>query len=83
MMREGVQEAEARIVVERALLDKALRAKMGEEKAKEYQDLLDLRTRCYRTACKGSWVWFAGSGWLDRNEKLFAMAGEVEALRSK
>lgn len=45
MLREGIQECEARIFIERALLDKDLRAKLGEPLAKRCQDVLDERTR--------------------------------------
>ena len=42
--REGAQEAEARIVIERALLDKALRARLGEPLARRCEALLRERT---------------------------------------
>ena len=45
MMREGVQECEARIFIEQALLDEKLRARLGEDLAKRAQDLLDERVR--------------------------------------
>ena len=44
MMREGIQECEARIFIERALLDEALRAKLGEALATKCQRILDERT---------------------------------------
>jgi hypothetical protein len=45
MIREGVQECEARIFIEQALLDKDLRAKLGEERAARLQAVLDARTQ--------------------------------------
>ncbi len=45
MAREGIQECEARIFIEKALLDDKLRAKLGEDLAQECQALLDERTR--------------------------------------
>jgi len=48
MMREGIQECEARIFIERALTDKTLRAKLGEELATRCQDVLDERARFIR-----------------------------------
>jgi len=42
-VREGVQECEARIYLETALTDKALRAKLGEELAGRIKQLLDER----------------------------------------
>jgi hypothetical protein len=45
VMREGVQECEARIFIERALTDEKLRAKLGDVLARRYQDALDERIR--------------------------------------
>lgn len=44
MMREGIQECEARILVERAVTDKALRAKLGGKLAKRCEKILAERT---------------------------------------
>ncbi|MFB3892379.1 MAG: glycoside hydrolase domain-containing protein [Phycisphaerae bacterium] len=44
-IREGIQECEARIAIERALTDKAMRAKLGDDLADRCQKLLDDRTR--------------------------------------
>ncbi|MFB3894481.1 MAG: glycoside hydrolase domain-containing protein [Phycisphaerae bacterium] len=44
-LREGLQECEARIFIERALLDKGTRAALGEDLAKRCQEVLDERTR--------------------------------------
>ncbi|HUV38404.1 MAG TPA: glycoside hydrolase domain-containing protein, partial [Planctomycetota bacterium] len=48
MFREGVQECEARVVIERALTDKTLREKLGEETAARMQTMLDERSRRVR-----------------------------------
>ena len=45
MMREGVQECEARIFIEQALLDEKLRARLGDDLAARCQALLDERVR--------------------------------------
>jgi len=45
MVREGVQECEARIFIERVLTDEVLRAKLGDELASRCQTILDERTR--------------------------------------
>ncbi len=45
MFRESAQNIEARVFIEKALLDKTKRAKLGEELAKRAQGLLDARTR--------------------------------------
>ena len=44
MLREGLQEAEARIFIEKALDSKPLRARLGEELVHECQEVLDDRT---------------------------------------
>jgi hypothetical protein len=90
---EGVQECEARIFIEKALCDTSLRAKLGDSLVRRCQQLLDERTRyamwCFDIsfynyndagAMFGKAMpvgWFAGSGWQERNEKLFSMAEEV------
>ena len=45
MLREGLQEAEARIFIEKALDDKTLRARLGEELVSQCLEVLDERTR--------------------------------------
>ena len=45
MMREGLQECEARVFIEKALTDEKKRAKLGEEFATKVQELLDNRAR--------------------------------------
>jgi hypothetical protein len=85
MIVEGVQECEARIHIDRALLDKDLRAKLGEDMAKRLQDLLDDRARaiigCYgnkKTKKKGDFNSYI-EGWQERSEKLYTAAMEVTA----
>jgi hypothetical protein len=85
-LREGVQEAEAKIFVERALVDKDKRAKLGEETAKKHEETLKERIRIYRRCQQGGknipdakdWEWFAAeSGWQERTGQLFAAAAAV------
>ena len=45
VMREGIQECEARIFIERALTDARLRRKLGVDLARRAQELLDERIR--------------------------------------
>ena len=45
-LRQGLQECEARIVVDRALIDKALREKLGDDLARRCQETLDERNWC-------------------------------------
>jgi hypothetical protein len=100
VLREGVQECEARIAIEQALTDEELKAKLGADLAGRCQKLMDDRVwqelkafsdlqltgRTYATAgnnwyygCGGSagHYWYAGSGWQDRTQKLYDLAGEV------
>ncbi|MBA4386591.1 MAG: hypothetical protein C0404_01340 [Verrucomicrobia bacterium] len=79
MTREGVQECEARIFIEKVLLDKAQRAKLGEEKAKNIQDMLDERIRSGLWGA-GNYGWYVSSGWQERSERLYATAAEVARL---
>ncbi|MFC1671928.1 glycoside hydrolase domain-containing protein, partial [Planctomycetota bacterium] len=98
MLREGVQECEARIVVEEVLLDEALRKKLGEEKAVEFQKMIDERTRCViwsdETNTNGKnhsslplgplgFDWYAGSDWEGRLDKLFAAAAICQQLNKQ
>jgi len=50
MLRENLQEIEARIYIEKALHDKARRAKLGEDLARRVQVLLDQRVRAANRA---------------------------------
>jgi hypothetical protein len=86
-LRTNIQQCEARIFIERALEDEAVRATLGEDLAGRCRDLLDERILvCNRatghmtggTGAPG-WIWFVGSGWENRTEGLFRMAEEVAA----
>ena len=100
-MREGVQQCEARIAIEAALTDDALKTKLGPELAARCQALLEdrgldmlkafstlqLTSRDYAMSsnnwylgCGGGpgHLWYAGSGWQDRAQELYGLAGEVE-----
>lgn len=78
MMREGLQECEARIFIEKALLDAGARAKLGEELAARCQEVLDERTRILiRGSTRLTCAQFVGSGWQARSTKLYNAAAEV------
>lgn len=75
--RENVQETETRIYIEKALLDEAKKAKLGEDLASRCRKALDKRIRmCLYAAGEGQ-PWFISSGWAKRTEELFALAAEV------
>ncbi|MCG3178742.1 MAG: hypothetical protein BIFFINMI_01071 [Phycisphaerae bacterium] len=81
MIREGVQEAEARIFLEKALLDDAKRAKIDKGDADRIQSMLDERVRDLMRAndgAKGSdWQWYISSGWQRRSREIFEAAAMV------
>jgi hypothetical protein len=83
LMREGIQEAEARIAIEKALLDPASRAHLGAERAARLQALLDDRCRAYLRAFSDLTTAYAGcqefaaGPWPARSALLFSAAAEV------
>jgi len=98
-LREGVQECEARVVVERAATDKATREKLGADLAARCDKALEEHLRalqmlrawrgygrihCLHSGTDLGASWFLSSGWEKRAEELFRLAGEVEhALRAR
>jgi len=94
MFRAGMQECEARIFIEEALLDSKLKSKMGKDLAKRCQAFLDKRAlRLWKAVhnhqmdnrVNFQWyagtpghIWYMGSGWQDRTRELFSLAAEVE-----
>lgn len=83
MMREGLQECEAVIRIDKALVDKTLRVRLGEEFALKCQNLLDERTRALMTfgdEYSNGEKSFPDSGWQARSAELFKTAGEVARL---
>jgi hypothetical protein len=84
LFREGLQECEARIVIEKALSDEAAKARLGADLARQCQDALNERiarmmeNMSNRPGCRPGWAWTLGVDWQQRGEKLFALAGEVQ-----
>jgi hypothetical protein len=82
--REAQQEVEARVYVEKALLDDNGPALLGESLTRRCRGTLDDRIRIvnraswYRGAQEAE-AWYIGSGWQDRSDQLFALAAEVKA----
>jgi len=77
MIREGVQECEARICIERALLESRTAGKLDAKLAGRCQDLLSRRDRAMVLGGWQGWLWFLSSGWQERDEELYELAGEV------
>lgn len=82
--REAQQEVEARVYVEKALLDDNGPKRLGEDLIKRCREALDDRIRIvnraswYRGAREAE-AWYIGSGWQNRTDLLFALAAEVKA----
>ncbi len=85
MAREGIQECEARIFLEKVLTDETLRARLGKELAVRCQETLDERTRYILYSGLSSTVsplWYPYSGWQQRSAKLYRVAAEAaEAMK--
>jgi hypothetical protein len=94
MLREGVQECEARIFIEKALLDDRLRAKLGGPLPEKCQAILDDRTRAIgraflteRRGRKGLGNSVSAAGydaylqwdWQKHSDRLYAAAARVAA----
>ena len=82
-LREGIEEANARVFIERALTDPAARARLGDELAGKVQAVLDARVAIL-ARCDGAdeWAdWLAG--YEARREQLFSAADEVAAKLGK
>jgi len=76
MLREGLQEVEARIFIEKALLGKTLEPEMADR----LQKMLDDRIRGFLKAVVGKgkgWIDWARGDWQARSAELYAAAAEV------
>ncbi|MCC5830923.1 MAG: hypothetical protein JJU36_15870 [Phycisphaeraceae bacterium] len=86
MLREGLQDVEARIFLERALTDEATRTILGEELAEEVKELnltaFNLRhyhaTHHAVVSYTGAFV-VAGTGWQTRLDRWYAAAALAQA----
>jgi len=76
MARQSLQEAEARIFLEKALTDKIKRAKLGEELAVQCQTLLDERITTILFGIT-QWALLPSSDWETSSAKLYALAAEA------
>ena len=108
-LRQGMQNCEARIVIESVLTDDARRGRLGRELAGQCEHLLDQRLwqilkgfsglqltgRLYTTYPRYKSIfyynaggaagahWFAGTDWLDQQQQLYALAGQVQKKMSR
>ena len=75
--REGLQEIEARVFVEKALLDDEANALLGDDLIGRCRRALDERIRmCLHSEGEGQ-PWYISSDWNQRTELLFGLAAEV------
>ena len=77
MLREGVQETEARIVIEQALARADAEAVLGPDLAGRCRALLAERLAANLLG-RDDWAWFASSGWQQRTRALYDLAGQVQ-----
>jgi len=84
MLREACQEAEARILVQNAILKEDTKAMLGPELAGKCKELCDERTRAFRYISE---YWRDGIvnpvAWEERSRKLYDMAAEVAGALAK
>lgn len=77
--REGLQEVEARIYLERAWLDDEAKGLLGDDLRARIRSTLDDRIRmCLHSEGEGQ-PWYISSDWAKRSETLFGLAAETAA----
>ena len=78
--RQGNQESEARIFIEKAIVSK----KLPTDLAKKCQDLLDARTYGLRIySMQRAALCFGSLGWYEKTEKLYQYAAEAAKFSNK
>ncbi|MFH1024803.1 MAG: glycoside hydrolase domain-containing protein [Planctomycetota bacterium] len=80
-IRQGVQETEARIFLEKALVDPGKKANLGEDLAKCCQELLDERTRAILKAIAGGP--YGDAAWMHYMAGANAHAGQLYAAAAE
>jgi hypothetical protein len=94
VLREGLQEAEARIFCQNALLDENLRTKLGPDLARRLKDACDNRTRALRYHSefrvfgtgkepRPTHFPFPQNAWQNLSVELYDLAAEVAAALGK
>jgi hypothetical protein len=83
MFREGIQECEARMLVERAMAGKEGGRGLPADLAARCKKTIEEREKAFRFTAVGAvatWEglrWYAASGWEERAYELFSCAGEA------
>lgn len=77
MLRESLQEAEARIFIERILMDEDKTQRIDPQLIERFEQLSQHR-RAYRLSGGYRTLWL-GPAWMDRTDALFDLAGHFEA----
>ncbi|HOX04825.1 MAG TPA: DUF6067 family protein [Planctomycetota bacterium] len=77
--RESLQEVEARVYLEKALLDDNAKTVLGEDLGKRCREALDERIRMGLCAEGEGESWYISSDWARRSDLLFGLASEVAA----
>jgi len=81
LMRESLQEAEARVLIQNALLDDEQRAKLGKPLADRCTELMNERTRTLRYVSEfydsGNGRYLLSPAWSESSEKLYEAAAAV------
>lgn len=87
IFREGLQIAQARAVIEKALKDAEYRARLGEDLVKACEAIVKEREQIYGYLNIGEpyaegegWKWFETCGWEDIAGRLFDCAGRVSRI---
>jgi hypothetical protein len=75
LLREGLQETEARVFCQNAILDEGLKTKLGSDLARRCKEICDNRTRALRHL--GQFEAFNPGEWQDRSLELYDLAAEV------
>ena len=90
IFRQGLQQCEARAIVERAMKDPAAAGKLPADLAKRYEEFNKENGQSWAYMVAGErfaqgegWKWFETSGWEERTGRLFALAAEVNKALGK
>ncbi len=81
MLREGLQDTEARIFLERALVNSETRQVLGEDLFAEVQALVATEWNVRNSQANEQFT--AGTDWFDRLDRLYAVAALAQARLAK